>query len=147
MWVVQGAPSCALAAIFSSIGPSDSYDSAEPPGMMLGPFSAPSSPPEMPAPTKWMPRSRSSFSRRLVSSKWALPPSMTTSPSSSSGANSWMTASVGSPAFTMTTRRRGRSSAATNSSGVCAATKEPSSPNSATSASVFAVVRLCTATV
>ncbi len=43
---------------------------------MDGPLSAPSSPPEMPVPTKWMPCSRSSFSRRRVSSKWALPPSM-----------------------------------------------------------------------
>ncbi len=115
--------------------------------MMLGPFSAPSSPPEIPAPTKWIPRSRSSRSRRRVSSKWALPPSMMTSPSSSSGANSWITASVGSPAFTMTTRRRGRSSAATNSSGVRAATKSPSVPNSSTRESVREVVRLWRATV
>ncbi|SCF73945.1 hypothetical protein GA0115255_104795 [Streptomyces sp. Ncost-T6T-2b] len=72
---------------------------------------------------------------------------MMTSPSSSSGANSWITASVGSPAFTMITRRRGRSSAATNSSGVCAATNVPSSPNSSTRASVRDAVRLCRATV
>ena len=35
--------------------------------MIDGPFSAPSSPPEMPAPTKWMPVSRTAFSRRMVS--------------------------------------------------------------------------------
>ena len=56
-----------LAEISSSSGPSDLYDSAGPPGMIDGPFSAPSSPPEMPAPTKCRPRSRIAFSRRMVS--------------------------------------------------------------------------------
>lgn len=72
---------------------------------------------------------------------------MITSPGSSSGANSRITASVGSPAFTMMIRRRGRSSASTNSFADPAATKEPSCPNSSTSAVVLAVVRLWTATV
>lgn len=147
MCETQGVPSAAFAEIFSSSGPREVYDSAGPPGMMLGPSSAPSSPPEMPAPTKWMPCSRSSRSRRRVSSKWALPPSMITSPSSRSSANSRITASVGSPAFTMTIRRRGRSSASTNSFADSAATKEPSCPNSSTRAWVFAAVRLWTATV
>jgi len=35
--------------------------------MIDGPFSAPSSPPEMPAPTKCRPHSRIAFSRRIVS--------------------------------------------------------------------------------
>jgi hypothetical protein len=35
--------------------------------MIDGPLSAPSSPPEMPAPTKCSPRSRIAFSRRMVS--------------------------------------------------------------------------------
>ena len=48
--------------------------------------------------------------------KCALPPSMIMSPGSSSGANSSITASVAAPAFTMMTRRRGRSRLATNSS-------------------------------
>ena len=91
--------------------------------MIDGPCSAPSSPPETPAPTKWMPRSRSAFSRRRVSAKCALPPSMIMSPGSSSGANSSITASVGSPALTMIIRRRGFSSAATNSSAVSVGTK------------------------
>lgn len=43
--------------------------------------------------------------------------------------------------------RRGRSREATNSSMVAAGTKLPVSPNSATKASVFAGVRLYTATV
>lgn len=145
--VTQGAPSAAFAEIFSSIGPRESYDSFGPPGMMLGPCSAPSSPPETPMPTKWMPCSRRSRSRRRVSAKCALPPSMIMSPGSSSGANSWITASVGSPAFTMMTSRRGRSSAATNSLAVSAAMKSPSPPNSSTRACVRDAVRLCRATV
>ncbi len=145
--VTHGVPSAAFAEIFSSIGPSESYDSFGPPGMMLGPLSAPSSPPETPMPTKWMPCSRSWRSRRRVSAKCALPPSMIMSPGSRSGANSSITASVGSPAFTMTTSRRGRSSAATNSFAVSAATNSPSCPNSFTRSCVFDAVRLCTATV
>lgn len=121
--VTHGAPSSAFAEIFSSIGPSESYDSSLPPGMMLGPSSAPSSPPEMPVPTKWMPCSRSSRSRRRVSSKCALPPSMITSPVSRRGANSAITASVASPAFTMMTRRRGLSRAATKSRALSVAMK------------------------
>jgi len=50
--------------------------------MMLGPRSAPSSPPEIPAPTKLMPVSRTAFSRRIVSGKYALPPSTMMSPGS-----------------------------------------------------------------
>ena len=44
--------------------------------MIDGPFSAPSSPPETPMPTKCRSRSRSAASRRRVSLKCALPPSM-----------------------------------------------------------------------
>src|ERR1700743_1673129 len=75
--------------------------------MMDGPFSAPSSPPETPMPTKCRPCSFSLASRRRVSWKCALPPSMIMSPSSSSGANSSLTASVGGPALTMMTSPRG----------------------------------------
>ena len=79
--------------------------------MIDGPFSAPSSPPDTPMPTKCRPCSRSAASRRRVSLKCALPPSTIMSPASSSGANSSITASVAGPALTMMTRRRGRSSA------------------------------------
>ncbi len=123
--VVQGTPST-FAAIASSMGPRACHDSAEPPGMIDGPLSAPSSPPDTPMPTKWMPWSRRAASRRRVSMKCALPPSMIMSPGSSSGANSSITASVAAPAFTMITRRRGRSRLATNSSAVWAGTKVPS---------------------
>src|SRR4051812_8083783 len=146
MCVQHGSPST-LAEMSSNSGPRDSYDSFEPPGMMLGPCSAPSSPPETPLPTKCSPRSRSDFSRRRVSAKCALPASMITSPSSSSGANSSMTASVGSPAFTMITTCRGRSSASTNACAEYAGMKSPSSPNWSTSARVRSSDRLCRATV
>ena len=65
--------------------------------MIDGPLSAPSSPPDTPVPTKCRPCSFSLASRRIVSGKWALPASMTMSPSSSSGISSSMTASVPGP--------------------------------------------------
>ena len=80
-WVTHGSPS-AIAAIDFRIGPSVTHASSEPPGMIDGPLSAPSSPPEMPAPTKLMPVSRTAFSRRMVSVNSALPPSTMMSPGS-----------------------------------------------------------------
>ncbi len=145
MWVTQGLPS-ATAAIDSRIGPSVSYASAVPPGMMLGPLSAPSSPPEMPAPTKWRPFARTSFSRRIVSVNSALPPSTMMSPSSNASVSCSMTASVPRPALTMMIAVRGRCSDAANSSIEVAATK-PASGCSSTRSVVFWVVRLYTATV
>ena len=115
--------------------------------MIEGPFSAPSSPPETPMPTKCRLISRSAASRRRVSLKCALPPSMIMSPGSSSGANSSITASVAGPALTMMSRRLGRSSDATNSSAVWAGTKVPSWPNSVTMSVTRETVRLCRATV
>ena len=49
-WVTHGSPS-ATAAMDFRIGPIVCHASADPPGMIDGPFNAPSSPPEMPAPT------------------------------------------------------------------------------------------------
>ncbi|PQM45528.1 hypothetical protein C1Y40_04312 [Mycobacterium talmoniae] len=146
MWVQHGSPST-WAEISSSSGPSDLYDAAGPPGMIDGPLSAPSSPPEIPAPTKCSPRSASAFSRRMVSVYRALPPSMMMSPSSMASASWLITASVGSPALTMISTRRGFSSAARNSAMVSVRTKLPSAPCSASSASVLATDRLCSATV
>ena len=83
--------------------------------MIDGPLSAPSSPPDTPVPTKCRPCSFSSFSRRMVSGKWALPASMMMSPSSSRATSSAITASVPGPALTMMITRRGRSSEATKS--------------------------------
>ena len=89
-------------------------------------------------PTKCRPCSRSASSRRRVSSKWALPPSTMMSPSSSSGTSSSMTASVGSPALTMMMiaarlLQRGDEVLPWTRCG----TKSPSSPCSATRASVL----------
>ena len=55
------------------------------PGMSDGPRRAPSSPPETPQPTKCSPFARTAASRRRVSWKYELPPSMRMSPWSSSG--------------------------------------------------------------
>ena len=106
--------------------------------MIEGPSRAPSSPPDTPEPTKCRPLAFSSFSRRIVSGKWALPASMMMSPSSSSGTSSSITASVGPPALTMMITRRGRSSEATKSAIDSDGMKVPSSPWSATSDSVLA---------
>jgi hypothetical protein len=114
--------------------------------MMLGPSSAPSSPPDTPMPMNRRPRSAHAAVRRRVSSKWELPASMMMSPSSRSGPRSSITPSTGLPALTMTMIRRGRSSAWTNSSSVSAAVKSASSPNSSMKSRVRAAVRLCTAT-
>jgi hypothetical protein len=72
---------------------------------------------------------------------------MMMSPGSIASASSSMTASVASPAFTMMRTRRGRSSAATNSATVSVRMKLPSPPWFSSSASVLAMLRLCSATV
>src|SRR5690606_32178795 len=117
-----------------------------PPGMMLGPSSAPSSPPDTPVPMKRRPRSAQYWPRLRVSWKCELPPSMMMSPSSSSGTSSSITLSTGAPAFTMTMILRGRSSAWTNSSMLSLPVKAPSFPKSARNFLVRSEVRLCTAT-
>ncbi len=115
MCVTHGSPS-AIAAIDFRIGPRVTQDSSEPPGMIEGPRRAPSSPPEMPAPTKLMPVSRTAFSRRIVSVNRALPPSTMMSPGSNTSTSESMTASVGRPALTMMMAVRGFCSDAANSS-------------------------------
>ena len=113
--VTQGSPS-AIAAMERRIGPSVTHDSSDPPGMIEGPSSAPSSPPEIPAPTKLMPVSRTAFSRRIVSVKRALPPSTMMSPGSNTSTSASITASVPAPALTMMIAVRGFCSDAANSS-------------------------------
>ena len=123
-----------------------SHDSREPPGMREGPLRAPSSPPETPMPTKWIPVPSSSFPRRCVSVKREFPPSIMTSPFSSNGAICWITASTGAPAFTMIIALRGRVSAPTNSSIVRVGVIFLSLARPAANLSVTSVVRLKTAT-
>lgn len=84
--------------------------------MIDGPLSAPSSPPEMPTPTKWTPVGAIRFSRAMVSWKLALPPSTMMSPGSNRSASWSMTASVPAPACTMMMAVRGLASEATKSS-------------------------------
>ena len=112
--VTHGSPS-ATAAIERRIGPRVTHDSSEPPGMIEGPFSAPSSPPEMPAPTKLMPVSRTAFSRRMVSVNRALPPSTMMSPGSKTSTSASMTDPSVPPAWTMMIAVRGFCSTAANS--------------------------------
>ncbi len=140
MWVTHGSPS-ATAAIDLRIGPRVSQASFDPPGMIEGPFSAPSSPPEMPVPTKLRPFSRRSCSRRMVSWKFALPPSTMMSPSSNRSASCSMTASVPLPACTMMIAVRGLDSEATKSS-IDSDAMKPASACSFSSSSVRAYVRL-----
>ena len=58
-----------LAEIDCSMSFTCGHASLWPPGMMLGPLSAPSSPPETPVPMKCSPASRSAFVQRFVSGK------------------------------------------------------------------------------
>ncbi len=67
-------------------------------------------------PTKLKPRSRTAFSRRMVSVNSAFPPSMMMSPGSKTFISSSMTASVGPPALTMMSAVRGFCRLAANSS-------------------------------
>ncbi len=113
--------------------------------MIDGPCSAPSSPPEIPAPTKLMPVSRTAFSRRMVSVNSALPPSTMMSPGSNTETSSSITASVPLPACTMTSAVRGLLKEAANSSMVFAG-MNPASGCSSMRVSVRAQVRLKTAT-
>jgi len=87
-----------------------------PPGIRLGPFLAPSSPPETPVPTKRIPFPARYPVRLLVSGKWLLPPSMTMSPGSRNGSRDSMNWSTTSPALTMSITLRGRLSSPMNSS-------------------------------
>src|SRR4051812_2481498 len=114
--------------------------------MIDGPWSAPSSPPETPVPMKRSPFSRHSSVRRRVSRNCELPPSITMSPSSSSGSSSPITPSTGAPALTITRIRRGFSSASTNSSSVSPAVNLPSEAYCSMKSFVRAGLRLWTAT-
>src|SRR5215207_5226628 len=114
--------------------------------MMLGPCSAPYSPPDTPVPRKRRPRSAMARSRRTVSSNQLLPPSISRSPSSRWPASSSRTASTAGPALTMTRMRRGFLKAATNSAVEKVPTSSPSEPWRSSSSRVLLSVRLWTAT-
>ncbi|OQC18527.1 MAG: hypothetical protein BWX70_03491 [Verrucomicrobia bacterium ADurb.Bin070] len=65
----QGVPSSTFAATSWKIAFTCGHALASPPGMMAGPSSAPSSPPETPEPMKRRPLSARYFVRRMVSGK------------------------------------------------------------------------------
>ena len=115
---VTHGPASVLAAIASRTSFSASHDSGDPPGISDGPKRAPSSPPDTPQPTKWMPLGRSAASRRRVSSNHELPPSMTMSPSLRTGRSFSIVWSTGFPAGIIMRIRRGRSRAAASASKV-----------------------------
>ena len=108
-YVTHG-PESVLAAMASRIGATCWYAWRSPAGMSDGPRRAPSSPPETPMPKKWTMRSRQMSSRRMVSLKWELPPSMTMSPGARYGMIFCSVWSTGSPALIIIRMRRGRSS-------------------------------------
>ena len=120
MYETQGSPSSAFAAIARRMGASASHASRGPPGIIDGPRSAPSSPPDTPMPTKRNPADASSSARRSVSRKNELPPSIRMSSRSRCGRRCAMTLSTGAPAGTIIRTRRGRSSTAINLSGASA---------------------------
>jgi len=114
--------------------------------MMLGPFSAPSSPPETPVPMYKSPFDSTYSVRRSVSLKWVLPPSMITSPGSSSGISFSMNSSTAGPALTISMTLRGRASASTSSSSEWQPTNRLPFARPSMKSSTLLTVRLNTAT-
>ena len=147
----QGVPSSSLAAMPCRISFTSGQASAEPPGITDGPCKAPSSPPEMPVPTKYMPFSSTSFTRRSVSWKSEFPPSIITSPGDRNGVNCAISSSTGRPALTIIMILRGRLTASTNCSMECVPMKCLSFPRPpvkrSTTPSSPGALRLYTATV
>ena len=115
---VTHTPASLFAAIASSTGRTCAYASAGPPGMMDGPYRAPSSPPDTPTPMKCSPFCFHASSRLRVSWNQELPQSSNTSPGCSSGSSLSIIESTAAPAVTISMMRRGRSSAATKSSSL-----------------------------
>ena len=114
--------------------------------MIEGPWRAPSSPPEMPVPIKKIPRSLRNFSRRSVSEKWLLPPSMTISPLSRKRMSWSINSSTGAPAFTINITLRGRFKRRKNSSRECAPATFVPLAGPCKKSSTLLTVRLNTAT-
>src|SRR6266851_496948 len=145
MYVQHGTPST-VAAIAVSISATCSYDSRVPPGIRLGPRSAPSSPPDTPMPRNPSPARAAAVARRRVSWNSELPPSMIVSPGSSKAVSESMPSSTGDPALTISRIARGGARIWTSSSSVAAGLKSPSSPCLAMNSSVRCRVRLYTPT-
>ena len=104
----QGVPSGAFAAILCKIGLTSGQAATEPPGIMEAPFKAPSSPPDTPLPTKRKPFDSANVTRRFVSSKFELPPSIKISPGESKGKSCSISSSTALPARTIIIILRGK---------------------------------------
>ena len=78
----QGSPAGVLAQMAWKISFTRGHAAGLPPGMIDGPLRAPSSPPLTPVPMYNSPLLSTYFTRRMVSGKWELPPSMMRSPGS-----------------------------------------------------------------
>src|SRR5882672_11025089 len=114
--------------------------------MMLGPSSAPSSPPETPAPINPSPAASAAAARRTVSWNRELPPSMIVSPGSSIDESESTASSTAGPALTIRRIARGRLRMRTSSCSDPAGRKSPSPECAAMKSSVRLRVRLYTAT-
>ena len=102
----QGSPSN-LAETSSRIFSTRFHACVVPPAMIEGPWRAPTSPPETPMPRNSKPWAPSSFTRRWVSRKLALPASISRSPWTISRPILSASSSTGGPAITMRTIGRG----------------------------------------
>lgn len=111
----HGSPSGARAAIALSAFLTFGHASGFPPGIMDGPFNAPSSPPDMPQPTKRIPFFANSATRRAVSRKSEFPPSIIMSPFAKCGSSRAAISSTASPALTISIAIRGLASDFANS--------------------------------
>ena len=111
----HGSPSGARAAIAFKTFLIFGHASGFPPGIMDGPFSAPSSPPDMPHPTNRIPFLANSATLRAVSRKSELPPSIIMSPFAKCGSSRAAVSSTASPALTIRIATRGLASDFANS--------------------------------
>jgi len=137
----QGTPST-FAAIACRSGFRRGHAAADPPGIRLGPFSAPSSPPDTPQPTKLNPFSSTYFARRMVSRKFEFPPSMTISPGDRSGRSPSSISSTGLPARIISMILRGGARLWTNSGSDSAPRRSSPLPRPERNARTFAGFRL-----
>ena len=143
----HGSPLSVCAQIFWKISFTSGHAAGLPPGIMLGPINAPSSPPETPVPMYRRPLDSRYCVRRVVSGKWLLPPSMMMSPGSISGINSSMKSSTGWPALTISMTLCGRFRLAISSLMLCAPMMFLPLPRPFTKSSTLLTVRLKQATV
>ncbi len=136
-----------FAQMLWKMGLTYSHAAFEPPGIIAGPFSAPSSPPETPVPMNSSPLLSTYAARLAVSGKWLFPPSMMISPGSKTASNFSIYSSTGLPALTISITFRGTERLACKSSNVRQPMMFLPAALPLTKLSTFSTVRLYTATV